>query len=166
MALVFLLLFAGLVQAQIYRVVTPDGSVTYTDTPPEYVEAEEVELPDIIIIQPATDVRGDAARQNADSPAAMPYSLHTPRIMQPAEQQVIPPGQRQVSIQARVDLGLPSGHAYLLLINGSPVGSPVNQPSWVLDNPNPGEQRAQVAIVDTQGRRLAVSAVRIFYVIR
>lgn len=161
-----LLVICSSVQAQIYKVVTPDGRVIYTDSPPEDTPAEEVDLPDLII-EPATRVRNQTAGSDAASEGErIEMALPTPTISQPAEQQVIPPGQRQVTIVAQVNIQLPAGFGYILLINGSIQGEPVSSPAWTLENPNPGEQRAQVIIVDAQGSRRVSSAIRTFYVIR
>lgn len=157
-------------QAQIYRVVTPDGRTIYTDSPPEDADAEEVELPELII-EPATELQqrnqassstGAAGRSSSVSDQRLPV----PEIVRPSEQQVVPPGQRQVSVAAQVSQELPAGFRFILLINGEVVGGPVTSPVWTVQNPNPGQQLAQVAIVDNQGSRRVLSAVRTFFVIR
>ena len=162
-----LLLCSMLAQAQIYRVITPDGRVIYTDTPPEDGEAEEVDLPDIII-QPATEVpnRNSSAESEESRAPQAQQNLPTPTIQRPAEQEVIPPGQREVTVVAQASTPLPSGFVYILLINGNQEGEPSTTPVWTLTNPNPGAQRAQVVIVDEQGSRRVSSEIRTFYVIR
>lgn len=166
-----LLLVCAAAQAQIYRVVTPDGRTIYTDSPPEDSAAEEVDLPDLII-QPATQPQQNAqssAPSGASSSSREAISdarLPAPQITRPTEQQVIPPGQRQVSVVAQVSQDLPAGFSFILLINGEIVGDPVRSPVWTLENPNPGQQLAQVAIVDDAGSRRVVSEVRTFFVIR
>ena len=170
--MLFLLLIASVAaQAQIYKVVTPDGRTIYTDSPPEDSPVEEVELPELII-QPATQTRQNSQPSNSpdlSSGAGEPVSderLPVPQITRPTEQQVIPPGQRQVSVVAQVSQELPAGFGYILLINGEVIGSPVISPVWTLENPNPGQQLAQVVIVDDRGSRRVVSEVRTFFVIR
>ena len=138
-----------------FDLVTPDGRVIYTDNPPDDVPAEEVDLPELII-EPATRVRSPASQpggQAAEPPQAS-QPLSKPIITSPAEQQVVPPGQRQVTIVAEASsVPLPEGFRYILLINGALHGEPVITPVWTLDNPLPGEQRAQIAIIDASGTR-------------
>lgn len=162
--ILFLLLLSAAAQAQIYKVVTPDGRTIYTDSPPEDASAEEVDLPELII-EPATEVR-TSPTSGASREQVSDQRIPVPLIARPTEQQVIPPGQRQVSVVAQVSQDLPTGFRYILLINGSVFGSPVTSPAWTLDNPNPGQQRVQVAIIDEQGSRRVLSEVRTFFVIR
>lgn len=166
--LILVVLASACAQAQIYKVITPDGRTVYTDSPPEDSPAEEVELPELII-EPATRVRSQSSASSSAVPANDQVSdqrLPKPEITRPSEKEVIPPGQRQVSVVAQVSQELPVGYRYILLINGEVVGGPSSTPVWTLENPNPGQQLAQVVVVDDQGSRRVHSEIRTFFVIR
>lgn len=177
-----LLLLAALLAspagADIYKVVTDDGRVIYTDDPPEEEEEAEVETMDDlppIIIEPSLDVPDDlaaggdaeagesAAEQGQDVPAEQLPSLE---IASPTEEQAIPPGQRQVPVNVRLDKPLPDGYRLQLKHNGSAHGEPSQQPRWVLEHLNPGEQKLQVELLDAQGQVVESSSQRTFFVIR
>jgi hypothetical protein len=154
---------------QIYKVVNPDGSVTYTDEPPSNSDAEPMKLPDIII-EPSVPVRqvqgsrSDSGQQQLNQTNAA--ELPEIEIVSPAEKQVIPPGQRQVTVTGRSSGNLPNGYRLQLLVNGTPQGQSISAMSWNLANPNPGEQHLSIAILDAQGNQVKRSAERIIYVIR
>ena len=82
----------------VYRVVGPDGEVSYTDTPPETGKVEAVELK-AINTQPALEV--DHKRNQDTTPEAAIYERI--EIVAPENDSTIPPGQLNVIVQLELE---------------------------------------------------------------
>lgn len=149
---VFLSLYALASVAQVYRHVDENGNVTFTDRPPP--DAERVQLQETNTSAPPPVIpRPEPAKP---APEAGPGS-YTARITAPAHETIIPNGPGNFSVSASIDPALGSGDLLQLKMDGSPQGEPQAGSSWALTNIFRGEHHITIAVVNKDGKELAIS---------
>lgn len=163
--LCLLVLLPQLVTAQIFRSVDEHGNVTFSDTPPNSGPSEQIEVrqtnrtpaPAVIEnLEPAADTAPEEA-------AAVAYSV---AITSPENDTTIAMGPGNFSVSAAVEPALGQGGLLQLFIDGAPSGEPQAGGTWALTNVFRGAHDLTVAVVDSEGVRLAESAAVRVYVLR
>lgn len=101
----------------IYKVVGPDGQVSFSDTPPANGNSEKVDLAPINI-QPIALPRQLPTRKlspKSDDEELGPVSI---RIVSPINEATIPPGQTLIALQVDVAPKYPEGASFYAVIDG------------------------------------------------
>jgi hypothetical protein len=115
-----LVLASGVVQAQkVYKVIQPDGTVLFTDSPPADGSAQEVD------VRPLNTTPPLASPTDAfdDTPAAeLEQSYSEFRITSPGNDETIRDNAGNVNVDLSLKPTLRSGDKIELLINGQSVG--------------------------------------------
>lgn len=135
----------------VYRVVGPDGQVSYTDTPPEQGKVEVVELKDANT-QPSLEVSGP--RKPTDG-KANPYTRV--EITSPENDATILPDQLNVVVQLEVEPSLQGGHRVQFFLDGEPQGVPAATTAIALGDLYRGTRTIQATIFDGEGAVIAQS---------
>ena len=138
-------LFAG----EVYRVVSEDGEITYTDSPPANVEAETVDMPKTnIAIAPPPAAAKDSKGEVGEGEVAYTKA----RITQPSNNATIPPGQSEVVVQIALEPLLQTGHLVQVYIDGRKQGSPSAATTFTITSLDRGKHsvRADVLGADKQ----------------
>jgi len=148
---------------EVYRVVDSEGRVTYTDSPAPDTPSEPVELPPLNTREPV-ELPVEAEPLESEESAAVPYTRS--RIVQPKQDQTIPPGQLDLVVQLELEPRLQTGHLVKLFHNGKPVGDPLSGTSFVLTDLIRGQHQVWAEVVDAQGKRRAKSDPVTFHVKR
>lgn len=167
-SLVFLFTpLAAVSQGQIYKVVNPDGSVTYTDQKPSPA-AEPVKLQPLSVI--ATDVQvpetpsaEDAAAEAKEPTARELKRLYRDfRITQPQNEETFWGTSNQVTVAWGASEPVDPEMNVILHVNGKPQKAPaVGNVVLTLDR---GEHKVQAELRDANNRRIVVSDPLTFFV--
>lgn len=150
-----LLSIAAVNAAKLYKVVNPDGTITYTDQPvpgAEPVDLAGVNSAVVPSMRPATP------------PVSKKKERKTPEyklgIVSPADGETIRNNLGELTIVARMEPQ--TGGTYQLLMNGVPYASQDN-PVFALEGVNRGEYQYQVQFLNNSGKVLASSEQRVLY---
>jgi hypothetical protein len=127
----------------VYRVVGPDGEVSYTDTPPGQGEFEALEL-EPVNTQPALEP-GFGVGALEESQTA-PYERVA--IVAPENDTTIPPGQLNVVVQLELEPPLRAGHLVQFFLDGTPQGEPAATTSVTLSDLYRGSRTIQARVID------------------
>lgn len=150
--------------SKIYKVVNPDGSITYTDKPvPGATEFKFISKPNVVAPAPTTTTP-PAARQFIDNKgqstkpaAAINYDL---QVRSPAHEETIRSNEGKVNITASLS---PSGAGtFELYLNGA-LHQKNTTPQFSLINLDRGEYKIQIRFLDQTGKLLASSPLSTFY---
>jgi hypothetical protein len=138
-------------QAEIYKWRLPNGSIEYSDRPPEK-GAERVDLPPLTIYTPpATSPPG--APTTADS--AAPFNGYESfAIASPADNATVRDNAGNVRLRFAVTPALVEGHAIEVFLDGQRSGR-VGVPLLTLANVSRGFHEIHATIVDDGGAELA-----------
>ena len=126
----------------IFRVTDGDGSVTFSATPTETMR------------NPATLVAVEGSPR------------YDTRIETPANDNTIPMGSRNFTVQTALSPRLTPDENLQLLLNGEPVGAPQRIANWQLTNVYRGEHRLQVVRLDESGTQRDTSAASMVHLMR
>ena len=116
-----LALAAGAAHAQqkVYKVVQPDGTILFTDTPPPGEDAEQVDVGPINTAPPLASPT-DAFD---DSPAAeLEQGYSEFRIASPADDAAIRDNAGNVNVDLKINPNLRAGDKIELILNGQSIG--------------------------------------------
>lgn len=147
----------------IYKTVDEHGNVTYSDTAPSGERTETVELPQVNTSEPPPAIARPAPEPAADEPEGPQYDVS---ITAPGNETTVPMGPGNFSVSATVEPPLAGGNRLQLFMDGNAQGEPQSSGSWSLTNVFRGGHDLTVAVVDTEGARLAESAPIRVYVLR
>lgn len=164
LALMVGVLVTGLVSAlagqTIYRVVGPDGQVSYTDTPPGQGQVEVVELPEANVQRAFEVPQGVMAGEAADR------TYLRVEISHPDQDTTILPDQFSVLVQLDIEPALHAGHQIQFFLDGAPQGAPATEPMITLGDLERGTHSVQAQILDEEGVMVAQSNPVAFHVRR
>ena len=152
--IVFLVLMAGTAQAQkVYKVVQPDGTILFTDSPPPGEDAEQVDVGPINTTHPLASPT-DAFD---DSPAAeLEQGYSEFRIASPADDANIRDNAGNVNVDLKIRPSLRSGHKIELKLNGQPIGGG-RQTAITLTEMDRGTHSLQAVVKNSAGQVVARS---------
>ena len=161
------MLLAGLLAAAteagqtVYRVIGPDGQVSYTDTPPEQGQVEVVELKDANT-QPALEAPG--GKRKSTEPAANPYSRA--EIVSPENDATILPDQASVVVELELEPSLQGGHAVQFFLDGEPQGVPAASMAIAFGDLYRGTRTILAKVIDDAGAVITQSNTVVIHVKR
>lgn len=155
-------LAAGPAHAATYKWVDEDGKVHYSDSPPPGVEAQAVDLPELLTIPapPAAGPRPQPAPPAA--PEGPPYELFA--ITAPAPDETFLANDGRVTVSLTVSPLLQPGHAVVILLDGAPAAGPDVAASVTLSGVERGTHAVQAAIVDDRSQVVQSSVPVTFHV--
>jgi hypothetical protein len=155
LALALCLIAAGAaVHAEkVYKVIQPDGTVLFTDTPPADGSAEEVEVAPLNVTPPLASPR-DAFDDTAAAGADKGYSAF--RITSPGGNEAIRDNAGNVSVSLSLEPALRSGDKIDLLMDGRSVASGTTT-SISLTNVDRGTHSLQGVVKNSAGKVVAKS---------
>jgi len=162
LAALLLALAAPLAIAQVYKMVDPDGKVTYTDKPPASSTHAPLTLPPINT-QPGIPL---PPPQTTDESPPDETRYRRVAILQPVAGLTIPPGQLDLVVQLDLEPGLQPGHLVSILLNDTPVGRPAATTTVRIDNLVRGTHQIEAVVLDHRNRPIATSAPVEFFVQR
>ncbi|GLQ33499.1 DUF4124 domain-containing protein [Litoribrevibacter albus] len=144
------------VHAKVYKWVTEDGTVVYSDQP--HPEAEVLNIEPLhpykapSYNQPQeTTIESEKAQVNATSR----YSSVT--IDSPEHEANIQGSAGSFTVAVSSNPALKKGDKYQLLIDGKALGAPTNLTQFNVQNINRGEHSIAVQILDKQGENVITS---------
>ncbi|MEM6582836.1 MAG: DUF4124 domain-containing protein [Pseudomonadota bacterium] len=153
--------------AQIYKSTDAEGNVTYSDTPPVNTPSEKVEIretnstpppPDIDYVDVSADDSAQSEEEDTES--------YTVGITAPVNETTIPMGPGNFSVAASVEPALAQGALLQLYVDGAASGIPQLTNNWDLTNVFRGAHDLTVAVVNSDGTKLAESEPVRVYVLR
>lgn len=136
------------VQAEVYRIIGPDGSVTFTDEP--VPGAERIELPPVMTYTPQP-VKSAVEEDQAETAQALPYRRFA--VASPADESTIRDNQGNISMRVELDPPLQTdfGHRLQFVVDGMDQGEPVTSPAVTFQNLDRGSHRLSARIIDASG---------------
>ncbi len=173
--LLSLLLFSLAATAQIYKTTDEQGNVVFTDSPPQGVDREEVELPRTNTAPPPPERAAPPSKEQATEEDAADVDAaagdtadveYGVVITLPENETTIPMGPGNFTVSAVVRPSLGADDRLQLLMDAVPWGDPQTVPSWALTNVFRGAHDIAVAVVDSDGKHLAISEPVRVYVMR
>lgn len=161
--LIIILLGLGMIasaSAAVYKHVSPDGQVTYSDRPQQ--GAKEVELPPLAPAAPppASTLTPPATTfAPAQSGEEKPTVYTKLDIVKPTNDEAVREnsGALEVNLAIEPQLDTKAGHTVTILLDGKPVLEGQTTPQARLTNVDRGTHSLQAQIIDAKGAMLASS---------
>ena len=156
------LLLALPVQAEVYRIVNPDGSVTFTDQPQQ--GAETVKLPPVSTY-PAPRVSAPPQASSGQDGESADAGYSSFEVVAPAPETTIRDNQGNVSMEVRVEpaLQVEQGHRIQFMVNGVDQGEPSTNTGVTFQNVDRGSHSLSARLIDAEGKTLMTApAVTVF----
>lgn len=156
------LLLALPVQAEVYRIVNPDGSVTFTDQPQQ--GAETVKLPPVSTY-PAPRVSAPVQASSGQDGESADAGYSSFVVVSPAPETTIRDNQGNVSMQVRVEpaLQVEQGHRIQFMVDGVDQGEPSASTGVTFQNVDRGSHSLSARLIDAEGKTLMTTpAVTVF----
>jgi hypothetical protein len=148
-----LALAGGAVPAEeVYKVIQPDGTVEFTDSPPPGEAAEQVEIPPLNTAEPPASPTSSAP--SSTDAASRSYSEF--RITSPSDGESIRDNAGNVNIDLSLKPTLRSGDKIDVLLDGRSVGGG-NKTAITLSEMNRGTHSVQALVKDSAGKVVARS---------
>ncbi len=147
------LLLALPAQAEVYRIVNPDGSVTFTDQPQQ--GAERVKLPPVSTY-PAPRVSAPVQASSDQDEESTDAGYNSFVVTEPAPETTIRDNQGNVSMQVRVEpaLRVEQGHRIQFMVDGVDQGEPSTNTGATFQNVNRGSHSLSARLIDAEGNTL------------
>jgi hypothetical protein len=152
-----LLAFAGAAFAQVYKYVDDQGVVHYTDKAPTK-DAKPVDLPPIQTYSPANPPPALSTPGPVSQPPVLPKSHFEVKITSPSPEETFRDPEPEVNISVTVMPSLAEGFALQYFVDSVAVTPPLGQTSWKVGGLQRGEHRLAVALMDSAGKQVALSA--------
>ena len=150
-------LFAG----KVYRVMSEDGQVTYTDSPPANAQAETIDMPETnITVAPPPPAKKDNKGEAGEDEVAYTRA----RITQPDNNATIPPGHREVVVQITLEPLLQTGHLVQLYIDGRKQGSPTAASTFTVTSLDRGRHSLRAEVIGADKKRKTRTQTVVFHV--
>ena len=155
-------------EGEIYKVVNPDGSVTFTDQRPS-AGAQPVELKPLSVVETDIQVPDTAADQAASDEAPkeptareLQRQFRDFRIMQPQHEETFWGTQNTVVISWGASQPIPENMSVALYVDGQRQDAPASgSVSLAFDR---GEHQAYAVLRDARNRRIVTSPTVTFFV--
>lgn len=158
--ILFCFVVSGLAQAQVYRSVGKDGSVTFSDQPSDgavKVQVKKLEtIKSVDTPVPPSSSTGQQAQQNIYTGIS---------ITSPADDQAIRENAGNLSVSVSVTPGLKPSHKLVLYLDGKKYSTGTAD-SFSLHNIDRGTHQLRVAVVDNGGHQLIDSKSVTFHMLR
>ncbi|MCQ3830017.1 DUF4124 domain-containing protein [Microbulbifer elongatus] len=142
----------------VYKIVGPDGRVTFSDNPPAGEKAEKVEIGPINVqpIAPkgALPTRKLSPRSEEDRGELGPVNF---AIVSPANGATIPPGQRFIVLEVAINPLPQDGHQFFAVINGQRWSGTSSGTSLDISALERGTHTVQAVLLSASGQPLAQS---------
>ena len=161
---------AALAQGAIYKVVNPDGSVTYTDQKP-HPGAQPVDLKPLSVVEtekpePAQspedlDAAAGSEENKPPSPAQLRRMYSDFRISQPMDEETFWGTGNEVTVSWSASTPLQEGMRVMVYVDGEAMDATNGAIMLVLDR---GEHEAYAVLRDDTNRRVAATAPVTFFV--
>ncbi len=152
-SLALILAISTSAQAKVYKWVTEDGTVVYSDQP--HPEAEVLNIEPLHPYKaPAYNApeESQSTQSQAKVEATTRYSSVT--IASPEHDSNIHGTAGSFSVSVVSNPSLKQGDKYQLLIDGTPTGTPTSHSQFNVQNIDRGEHTVSVQILDKQGKSL------------
>jgi len=140
------ILFAG----EVYRVLSADGEVTFTDSPPANTTSETIDMPKINIAVAPPPAN---SKDSKDGERESAYTKS--RIIQPSNNASIPPGQLEIVVQIALEPSLHTDHLVQIYVDGRKQGSPSASSTFTLTSLNRGEHSIHAEVIGPGKQRKA-----------
>lgn len=160
--ILFCLIFAGQLQAQVYRSVDKDGNVSFSDQPSK--GAVQVHVKKLETVKSLADV--PASNQSAKPPVRpKPQGYSDIEITSPKNDQAIRDNAGNLNVAISLSPALKSGDKLVLYMDGKEEASG-QSPIFSLKNIDRGTHQLRVAVVDANGHQRIDSKSIIFHLLR
>jgi len=154
-------------EGQIYKVVNPDGSITFTDQKPA-PGAEPVELKPLSVVETDIQVPEPAEEAAADAAAAEPTARELKRmfsdfrIIQPQNEETFWGTENQVTVSWGASKPIPDDLRVVLYVNGEGQSAPgAGSTTLMLER---GEHQVYAVLRDARNRRVVATETVTFFV--
>ncbi|WOX04166.1 DUF4124 domain-containing protein [Microbulbifer pacificus] len=142
----------------VYKIVGPDGRVTFSDTAPAGSRAEKVKIGPTnvqpIALPVPLPVRKLSPRSDEDRGDLGPVNF---AIVSPSNDATIPPGQRFIVLQVALEPVPRDGYAFYAVIDGQRWSGTSSGTSLDISALERGSHTIQAVLLDASGRPLAQS---------
>jgi hypothetical protein len=146
-SILLLLLFASVVSAQtIYKIVTEDGKIIYSDKPSGNAKPVELRKLNSVSLPPV--------KPRVKTPAARPETKYKITFKQPVDQATVRNTTGTIKVAAVISPRV--NGTFHLLMDGKKV-STNTQPSFILQNVDRGAHHLQINYLSGSGKVLASS---------
>ncbi len=160
-----LLSIAASATAAVYKWVQPDGSIIYSDHPPQD-DASPANLPPVQEIKiappPPAPPEPETDNQTKQTEATGYTKL---AITEPADDSTLRVNNGQVSVKLALDPPLHEGDSFSIMMDGKELGQG-KSPALSLTNVDRGAHTLQAAVKDAQGKTVISSSTITFHLQR
>ena len=150
-------------QGEIYKIVNPDGSITFTDQRPS-ADAQPVELKPLSVVETDIQVPEATAEEEPKEPTAreLRRQFSDFRILQPQNEETFWGTQNTVVISWGASQPIPDNMTVRLYVDGQRQEAPASgSVSLSFDR---GEHQAYAELRDAKNRRVVTTPTVIFFV--
>lgn len=154
-----LLLLSGLqlTHAKVYKWVTKDGTVVYSDQPHPDAEVLNIKpLHPYKAPEPKSTPQEETAETETTVNSSSKYRSLT--IDTPQHDETITGNSGSVTVSVSSNPQLKQGDKFQLILNGTEVGSPSRHSQFNLDNINRGSHKISVKVIDKNDRTVITSS--------
>lgn len=157
--LLLILVACPLLAKDVYKVVSPDGEVTYSDT---YIPgAERIRVSG----SKSTSSKAADSKGEANTGTFAEGSIYTGfEIMQPENEQTIRNDEGNVSVGLLLTPGLAEGHSLQVFIDGSRIDGEMRSTQFSLKGLSRGSHSLKINVIDAQGSTLAEAPGVVFHI--
>ncbi|MFK7976250.1 MAG: DUF4124 domain-containing protein [Halioglobus sp.] len=153
-------------QNAIYKTVDENGNVVFTDAPPANSEnAERLEMPRVNTT-PAIEFKEPVTSQASEGIVEAEVIDQEIAISRPANEEQIPMGPGNFSVEVKVSPALKEFQALQLFVDGIPYAEPQAGSIWALSNVFRGKHELTAGIMNDKGEILTMSEPVIVFVQR
>ncbi|HSD61706.1 MAG TPA: DUF4124 domain-containing protein [Burkholderiales bacterium] len=157
--------------AAVYKCPSPEGAVTYSDTPCPGGEQMDISLPPPAAPAPGEEAQSPESRAKTAPDTAAPFSGYSAiAILSPGSEQVARDssgaGDIPVALAITPALRLDLGHAIRAYVDGGPWPGRFSTPQFALSGLDAGTHSLRAVITDASGRQLATSGTISFTLLR
>lgn len=160
-ALVISTVVASAVAGGVYKVVDDQGNITYTDTPPAEITADEMVLPVINPISSPTLTPSPAAERSpisTDIETVMAFTGYSSVVMvAPLDGSLVRFDQPKLMAQLALTPALQADHLVQFYIDGSAYGRAIPAISLAIGGLERGSHRISARVLSSQGAVLAIT---------
>lgn len=151
-----LMVFAQVLQADVYKTINADGEVVFSDQPSQ--GAERVKLPGLSTYKPPTVITRTPRSAAATKDDGGQYSSLT--VSSPEDEATIWDNEGIISLSLKIEPGLQTakGHRIQYFLDGKPDGEAKTSLTYTYRDVDRGTHTVSAAVVDVQGKALISSS--------
>lgn len=148
----------GISQAEIYQWTDSQGNVHFSDEP--HPNAKSIELPKA---QTFSSPKIELPKTDDKTTNGKPQASYTIKILAPVDEATIRNNQNTINVSLDITPSLKKGDKVQIVLDGTPIGSPVKNTSFIINDVYRGTHTIVAKVVNKDGKVLNTSKAVTFF---